>query len=109
MADKPIIFHGTGYRIIRGDPKNLLLEVLGENQEGKEVYQFKGYFGTIEQALSYLVYKSSLLDETVAHDIKSYIQSILETKQTVTKDIKDQLATPSVAVEQGEIDDEEFF
>lgn len=57
QKEKVVIFRGTGYQIIRGDPRNLELHVLGENSDGKMVYQFKGYFGTIEKALAYLVYK----------------------------------------------------
>ncbi|MGX7196753.1 hypothetical protein [Enterococcus olivae] len=87
---KAVVFAGTGYQIIRSDPRNLELQVLGTNADGKEVYQFKGYFQTIEAALAYLVYKSSLLDESLTHDIESYVKSILDTKKTVVADIKNQ-------------------
>lgn len=107
QKEKAVVFQGTGYQIIRGDPRNLELHVLGENSEGKQVYQFKGYFGTIEKALAYLVYNSSLLDETVIHDIKSYVQSIIDTKKTVISDIKNYFVTPSEVVEP--TDDDEFF
>ena len=108
MAKKKIVFQGTGYQVIRGDPRNLELYVLEETKEGKTRYQFKGYFGTVEGALAYLVYKSSLLDETVTHDIKSYVKSILETKETVVGDIKSQFdisASDTAEI----IDDDEFF
>jgi hypothetical protein len=103
--DKPIVFQGNGYQIIRGDPRNLELYVLGSNAEGKTVYQFKGYYGTIEQALASIVHNSYLTDELVAHDIESYVQSIKETKMGIIADIKNQLSVSS----ETEIEDDDLF
>lgn len=104
-TEKAIIFEGTGYHIIRSDPRNLELHVLIRDKEGKENYQFKGYFRTVEGALAYLVSDSSLLDETVTHNIESYLQSITDAKHTVIDDIKKQLAEPEPKPE----DLDEFF
>lgn len=119
---KPIVFKGTGYRLVRNDPRNLELQVLGKNRDGKEEYQFKGYFGTVESALAHLIYSSSLLDETVTHDFKSYLQSIIDTKTSVISDIKSQLTETKLETEDltfdeiedddlpfDEFEDDEFF
>ena len=84
VSKKQVVFQGTGYRIIRFDPRNLELQLL--NKEG--AYRFEGYFGTIEACLAYLVYQSCLVDETILRDLKTYLKEIKLTKETVVSDIK---------------------
>lgn len=86
--EKIVVFQGTGYRVLRSDPRNLQLEVKNLNKDGKRSYQFKGYFGTIEQALGFLVNRELLSDETVVHDIKSFLKQMSQIKETTISDIK---------------------
>ena len=71
--EKPVIFSGKGYYITREDTRNVGLYVFSENK-----VLFKGYFNTIEAALSSLVTNSLLVDETwtmkeqIISDIKQY-------------------------------------
>ncbi|EIT1920370.1 TPA: hypothetical protein IUX93_001810 [Enterococcus faecalis] len=81
--EKPVIFGGKDYYITREDTRNLGLYVFGE-----EKILFKGYFSTIEAALSSLVTNSLLLDETQIMDLKTYKESILEMKEQIISDIK---------------------
>lgn len=82
--EKPVIFQGTGYRIIQSDTRNVALEVLTD--EGG--YSFKGYFGTIDQALASLVRKNLLLDETETFEISNFLSAVDQIKETIINDIK---------------------
>lgn len=83
--EKPVIFQGTGYRVIRSDKRNLALEI--QNKEGG--YSFKGYFQTIEQALSSLVRSEFLLDGSEEkRTLIVYLKEVRQTKETIVNDIK---------------------
>ncbi len=78
--EKPVIFSGKGYYIAREDTRNYLFD--------KDKVLFKGYFSTIEAALSSLVTGSLLVDESQIMDLKNYKESILEMKEQIISDIK---------------------
>lgn len=105
---KPIVFQGSGYRVIRSDPRNVILEVLTKNDEGKEVYQFRGYFGTIEAALGSLVTNSLLVDETKTMNAASYRKAIMEMKNQIISDIKG-VFNSSTSSDDFDIEDDELF
>ncbi len=81
---KPVIFQGSGYRVVRNDPRNVKLQVV--NEEGK--YRDNGYFQTIAQALAQLVTKDLIVDEDTPHGFDSYLETIEETRKTIIKDIE---------------------
>lgn len=85
--EKPVIFRGKGYYITREDTRNVGLYVFSGDKT-----LFKGYFSTIEAALSSLVTNSLLVDETQIMDLKNYKESILEMKEQIISDIKQHFA-----------------
>lgn len=89
--EKAIVFQGEGYQIIRSDPRNLELHVLRSNSEGKMVYQFVGYYPTIEHCLSSVVRNAYLLDESTTHDVKSYLKSMESARESILRSIHDHL------------------
>lgn len=101
--DKPVVFQGTGYRIVQFDKRNLELQIYIKNK-----YQFRGYFQTVEAALANLIYYAPALTESAKHDIKSYVKMIVETKETAVKDIQRELQKESVSTEADETEDDLF-
>lgn len=99
IPEKPVVFQGTGYRIIRWDRRNLELQVLNGNKNYKGI----GYYETIEQALVSIIRRSSL--GKVSYDsLEEYVKTITETKETVINDIKRELHQGTASS-----DDDELF
>lgn len=101
--EKPVIFSGKGYYITREDTRNVGLYVFGENK-----VLFKGYFNTIEAALSSLVTNSLLVDETWTMNLKTYKESILEMKEQIISDIK-QYFTDQASNSLDDLEEDELF
>ncbi|MDA9472666.1 hypothetical protein [Enterococcus sp. 5H] len=87
--EKPVIFQGTGYRVLRYNQLNVSLEVA----DRKNDYSFKGFYGTIDQALVSLVRNNYLLDETETFEISNFLSSVDQMKMTIISDIKNLLET----------------
>lgn len=85
LKEKPVIFQGTGYRILRNDPRNLELQVYSKDNKK---YGFRGYYGTVEDCLATLVKDSALVNEAVLTDLKAYLKEIKATKQKILADIQ---------------------
>ena len=105
---KPVVFQGTGYRIVRSDPRNLMLEVEAEI-EGKKAYRFKGYFQTIEHALANVVFNDLLIDENNPHNAESYLKSIESTRKTIIADIKDYYQNVASDPVEDSLNDDDLF
>lgn len=101
--EKPVIFQGSGYRVIRYNQLNVSLEVL----TGEGIYSFKGYFGTIDQALVSLVRNNHLLDETETFEISNFLSAVDQMKVTIISDIKNLLVNgdPKKVTEEDDIDE----
>ncbi|HCR3488022.1 TPA: hypothetical protein ON598_003441, partial [Enterococcus faecalis] len=69
---------------------------------------FKGYFNTIEAALSSLVTNSLLVDETWTMNLKTYKESILEMKEQIISDIK-QYFTEQASNSLDDLEEDELF
>ncbi len=98
-----MIFSGKGYYITREDTRNVGLYVFSENK-----VLFKGYFNTIEAALSSLVTNSLLVDETWTMNLKNYKESILEMKEQIISDIK-QYFTEQASNSLDDLEEDELF
>lgn len=87
-VSKAVVFQGDGYHIVRWDIRNyvLFLDSVGKKKEPK----FLGYYKSIEAALASLIYNDVLVEE-VKHDLKSYVEELAKTKQTIVDDIIDNL------------------
>lgn len=101
--DKPVVFQGTGYRIVQFDKRNLELQIYTGNK-----YQFRGYFQTVEAALANLIYYAPALTESAKHDIKSYVKTIVETKENAVKDIQRELHKEPITNGASETEDDLF-
>ena len=87
-VSKEVVFQGDGYHIVRWDIRNyaLFLDSVGKKKEPK----FLGYYKSIEAALASLIYNDVLVEE-VKHDLKSNVEELAKTKQTIVDDIIDNL------------------
>ncbi|MEO5293931.1 hypothetical protein [Enterococcus cecorum] len=83
--DRPIVFQGNGYHIVRWDERNFALFLDDEKRP-----KFLGYYKSIEAALTSLIYNDVLVEE-VKHDLKSYVEELASVKQTIVNDIIDNL------------------
>ncbi|EGO2799421.1 hypothetical protein IDE00_000675 [Enterococcus faecalis] len=101
--EKPVIFIGEGYYITREDTRNVGLYVFSGDKT-----LFKGYFSTIEAALSSLVTNSLLVDETWTMNLKTYKESILEMKEQIISDIK-QYFTEQASNSLDDLEEDELF
>lgn len=84
MSDKPVVFKGNGYHIVKWDVHNFALFLDGKKPT------FVGYYRNIEAALTSLIYNDVLVKEAM-HDLKSYVEELTTVKQTIVDDIIDNL------------------
>lgn len=83
--DRPIVFQGNGYHIVRWDERNFALFLDDEKHP-----KFLGYYKNIEAALTSLIFNDVLVEEA-KHDLKSYVEELAKVKQTIVDDIIDNL------------------
>lgn len=105
---KPVIFQGSGYRVVRNDPRNVKLQVV--NEEGK--YRDNGYFQTIAQALAQMVTKDLIVDEDIPHGFDSYLASIEDTRKSIINDVLGYLqneVNPEETQTSDDFDDDDLF
>ncbi|MFD1899222.1 hypothetical protein GQR36_24905 [Enterococcus termitis] len=83
MADKKILFQGTGYRILDFNDMNVVLEL----QRSTDNYKFQGYYTDIQKALHSIVRRDLLIDRAQRLGAKSYLEQIEKVKNQLLQDI----------------------
>lgn len=86
--ERPVVFQGNGYHIVRWDIRNYAL-FLDSTKKDKGP-KFLGYYKSIEAALASLICNDVLVEE-VKHDLKSYVEELTTVKQDIVNDIIDNL------------------
>ena len=79
--ERPVVFKGNGYHIVRWDERNFALFLDDEKRP-----KFLGYYKNIEAALTSLIFNDVLVEEA-KHDLKSYVEELAKVKQTIVDDV----------------------